>query len=83
MKFRSSGLSPWGEDQQQAAAAIMPITAGRIPSMAPSTHRLFLQFQEKRATRIISVSDGRQTAKVAMHGSQDAAPDMPGLHPTE
>ena len=50
----------------------MPITTGRMPRMAPSTSRFPLSFIKKRATRIISVSDGMQTAKVAI-----AEPRMP------
>ena len=66
MKFWSPGASLWGKISSRAAAAIMPITAGRMPRMAPSTSRLCLRRMKKRATRIISVSDGRQTAKVAI-----------------
>ncbi len=65
MKLRSPGASLCGNMSSRAAAAIMPITTGRMPRMAPSTRRLFLSRRKKRATRIISVSDGRQTAKVA------------------
>ena len=83
MKFCSSGASLCGKISSRAAAAIMPMTAGRMPRMAPSTSRLFFRRMKKRATRIMSVSDGRHTAKVAIIDPRIPNHSLPASTPTE
>ncbi len=82
MKFSSPGAALCGKISSSAAAAIMPITAGRMPRMAPSTMRLPFSFMKKRATRIISVSDGRHTAKVAIAEPSSPHSVPPACNPT-
>ena len=72
MKFCSSGALLCGNISSSAAEAIMPMTTGRMPFMAPSTTGFCFRRRKKRVMSSISVSDGRHTANVA-----SAAPRMP------
>ena len=67
-----------GNMSSRAAEAIMPMTAGFMPYMAPARTALPFRRRKKRVRTSMTVSDGRQTAKVAI-----AEPRMPknGLSP--
>ena len=61
-----------GNMSNRAAEAIMPMTTGFMPDMAPARIALPFRRRKKRVSSSMTVSDGRQTARVAM-----AEPRMP------
>ena len=65
-----------GKISSRAAAAIMPMTTGFMPVIAPSIYRFPLSFRKKRVSSSMTVSEGRQTAKVAI-----TEPRIPHQHP--
>ena len=83
MKFWSPGSELWGAMSSRAAEAIMPMTTGRIPFMAPSTSGLLCSLRKKRVSRSMSVSEGRLTAKVAMKAPSSPNHGLPASMPTE